>query len=128
MALLILIKYRKCETVRCEKCYQIQIKREYGSEENAKRRGSVHMKKRLISLLLSVAVLTTSVPVSTFADPSAGQEPAVSSEESQERGIDYKKNRRTIRLLRNIRLLSCRERKTSENRGMNSVDGTTTRN
>lgn len=50
------------------------------------------MKKRLISLLLSVAVLTTSVPVSTFADPSAGQEPAVSSEESQERGIDYKKN------------------------------------
>lgn len=37
------------------------------------------MKKRLISLLLSVAVLTTSVPVSTFADPSAGQEPAVSS-------------------------------------------------
>ena len=42
------------------------------------------MKKRLISLLLSVAVLTTSVPVSTFADPSAGQEPAVSSEESQE--------------------------------------------
>ena len=38
------------------------------------------MKKRLISLLLSVAVLTTSVPVSTFADPSAGQEPAVSSE------------------------------------------------
>ena len=132
MALLILIKYRKCETVRCEKCYQIQIKREYGSEENAKRRGSVHMKKRLISLLLSVAVLTTSVPVSTFADPSAGQEPAVSSEESQERGIDYKKTgelfRRTIRLLRNIRLLSCRERKTSENRGMNSVDGTTTRN
>ena len=80
MALLILIKYRKCETVRCEKCYQIQIKREYGSEENAKRRGSVHMKKRLISLLLSVAVLTTSVPVSTFADPSAGQEPVVSSE------------------------------------------------
>ena len=125
MALLILLKYRKCETVRCEKCYQIQIKREYGSEENAKRRGSVHMKKRLISLLLSVAVLTTSVPVSTFADPSAGQEPAVSSEKSQERGIDYKK---TIRLLRNIRLLSCRERKTSENRGMNSVDGTTTRN
>ena len=50
------------------------------------------MKKGLISLLLSVAVLTTSVPVSTFADPSAGQEPAVSSEESQERGIDYKKN------------------------------------
>lgn len=50
------------------------------------------MKKRLISLLLSVAVLTTSVPVSTFADPSAGQEPAVSSEKSQERGIDYKKN------------------------------------
>ena len=92
MALLILLKYRKCETVRCEKCYQIQIKREYGGEENAKRRGSVHMKKRLISLLLSVAVLTTSVPVSTFADPSAGQEPAVSSEESQERGIDYKKN------------------------------------
>ena len=92
MALLILLKYRKCETVRCEKCYQIQIKREYGSEENAKRRGSVHMKKRLISLLLSVAVLTTSVPVSTFADPSAGQEPAVSSEKSQERGIDYKKN------------------------------------
>ena len=45
MALLILLKYRKCETVRCEKCYQIQIKREYGSEENAKRRGSVHMKK-----------------------------------------------------------------------------------
>ena len=84
MALLILLKYRKCETVRCKKCYQIQIKREYGSEENAKRRGSVHMKKRLISLLLSVAVLTTSVPVSTFADPSAGQEPAVSSEESQE--------------------------------------------
>ena len=53
----------------------------------SKRRGSVHMKKRLISLLLSVAVLTTSVLVSTFADPSAGQEPAVSSEESQERGI-----------------------------------------
>ena len=26
------------------------------------------MKKRLISLLLSVAVLTTSIPVSTFAD------------------------------------------------------------
>ena len=58
---------------------RIQIKREYGSEENAKGGGSVHMKKRLISLLLSVAVLTTSVPVSTFADPSAGQEPAVSS-------------------------------------------------
>ena len=84
------------------------------------------MKKRLISLLLSVAVLTTSVPVSTFADPSAGQETAVSSEESQERGIDYKKNggtfRRTISLLRNIRLLSCRERKNSQKTGvMNSV-------
>ena len=79
------------------------------------------MKKRLISLLLSVAVLTTSVPVSTFADPSAGQEPAVSSEKSQERELTIRKTgelfRRTIRLLRNIRLLSCRERKTSENRG-----------
>jgi len=88
------------------------------------------MKKRLISLLLSVAVLTTSVPVSTFADPSAGQEPAVSSEESQERGIDYKKNGGTFQenYQAPSEYPSCRERKTSENRGMNSVDGTTTRN
>ena len=71
--------------------------REYGSEENAKRRGSVHMKKRLISLLLSVAVLTTSVPVSTFADNPVGQEPAVMSEDNEERGIDYKKNVGTFR-------------------------------
>ena len=71
--------------------------REYGSEENAKRRGSVPMKKRLISLLLSVAVLTTSVPVSTFADNPVGQEPAVMSEENEERGIDYKKNGGTFR-------------------------------
>lgn len=49
------------------------------------------MKKRLISLLLSVAVLTTSIPVSTFADNPVGQEPAVTSEENEERGIDYKK-------------------------------------
>lgn len=48
------------------------------------------MKKRLISLLLSVAVLTTSIPVSTFADNPVGQEPAVTSEENEERGIDYK--------------------------------------
>ena len=55
------------------------------------------MKKRLISLLLSVAVLTTSIPVSTFADNPVGQEPAVTSEENEERGIDYKKNGGTFR-------------------------------
>ena len=90
------------------------------------------MKKRLISLLLSVAVLTTSVPVSTFADPSAGQEPGSHRRRVRRGELTIRKTgelfRRTIRLLRNIRLLSCRERKTSENRGMNSVDGTTTRN
>ena len=56
------------------------------------------MKKRLISLLLSVAVLTTSIPVSTFADNPVGQEPAVTSEENEERGIDYKKNGKWYRL------------------------------
>ena len=55
------------------------------------------MKKRLISLLLSVAVLTTSIPVSTFADNPVGQEPAATSEENEERGIDYKKNGGTFR-------------------------------
>lgn len=55
------------------------------------------MKKRLISLLLSVAVLTTSIPVSTFADNPVGQESAATSEENEERGIDYKKNGGTFR-------------------------------
>ena len=78
----------KCILTRnCEGTEQLQ----------SKRRGSVHMKKRLISLLLSVAVLTTSIPVSTFADNPVGQEPAVTSEENEERGIDYKKNGGTFR-------------------------------
>lgn len=90
------------------------------------------MKKRLISLLLSVAVLTTSIPVSTFADNPVGQEPAVTSEENEERGIDYKKMEepsvKGMRLLRNTRRPVCREQKTLQNRDMNLVDGMIIRN
>lgn len=65
------------------------------------------MKKRLISLLLSVAVLTTSIPVSTFADNPVGQESAATSEENEERGIVIRKMEepsvKGMRLLRNTR-------------------------
>lgn len=91
------------------------------------------MKKRLISLLLSVAVLTTSIPVSTFADNPVGQESAATSEENEERGIDYKKNGGTFR--EGYEAPSeypgdrvCREQKTLQNRDMNLVDGMIIRN
>lgn len=57
------------------------------------------MKKRLVSIILSAALLATSVPVSAFAEEASDSQNAVTqSEESQssrtlkESSIDYKKN------------------------------------
>ena len=93
------------------------------------------MKKRLDRVcLLSVAVLTTSVPVSTFADPSAGRgRGGLIGGESGEGNRAIRSTgelfRETLGLVPEYPTAElARERKTSENRGMNSVDGTTTRN
>ena len=58
------------------------------------------MKKRLISMILSAALLATSVPVTAFAEDANTQNPVVHSEEGTSQGsnvrkessIDYKKN------------------------------------
>ena len=58
------------------------------------------MKKRLISMILSAALLATSVPVTVFAEDANTQNPVVHSEEGTSQGsnvrkessIDYKKN------------------------------------
>ena len=64
------------------------------------------MKKRLISMILSAALLATSVPVTAFAEDANTQNPVVHSEEGtsqdsnvrKESSIDYKKDTR-LRLI-----------------------------
>lgn len=50
------------------------------------------MKKRLISMLLCVAMLVTSVPVSALAKDTNSQTTAVQASTAEEHGIDYKMN------------------------------------
>lgn len=50
------------------------------------------MKKRLISILLSAAMLAGTVPVTALGADGNGQETAIQTERAKETGIDYKKN------------------------------------
>lgn len=50
------------------------------------------MKKRLISILLSVAMLAGTLPVTALGADETGQKTAIQEENAAETGIDYKKN------------------------------------
>ena len=49
------------------------------------------MKKRLISMILSAALLATSVPVTAFAEDANTQNPVVHSEEGTSQGSNVRK-------------------------------------